>query len=65
MKPIPWRVQLKAGAVCYAAVFGRASWFLANFSRAKRLTLYAGLIEVGTFALLIPLLLLSTRQVRG
>ncbi len=41
------------------------SRFLARFSRAKRLTSYALLLEVGTFALLVALFLLLSRARRG
>jgi hypothetical protein len=41
------------------------SRLLARFSRAKRLTSYALLFEVGTIALLVTLFLLAARAGRG
>jgi len=41
------------------------SRLLARFRRAKRLASYALLVEIGTIALLVAILLLSARARRG
>jgi len=75
MKPIPLRIQLDVVAAGYAGVLATAtvlvavrylqyvgfSRLLARFDRAKRLTLYALLIEVLTFVSMAALLLLPAR----